>query len=129
MTKEIELNFITKYGYLSKNYSNLTSTGILKNPWFYVVAAFSFILFMVLSLIILKHKYIKTDRELKKNKNKENKIFTEANLIKLLFIFLGIFIISLIYSGYMYFGVFKPQFKMWYNSLPPDGKKLFEIMD
>jgi hypothetical protein len=122
---EAKLNFITNYGELAKNYKDLTPNGNYKKYWLHFIASFSFIIFMVLLLLFLRHKYYKT---IVKLKNKKNKIFTEENLKKAMFIFLGIFIISLIFSGYIHFGVFKPQFKAWYNSLPLEGKKSFQIM-
>ena len=105
-----QVDFVNKYGNFSNTYNNLTPLGEQKNTWFYFIAFFS----LVLSIICFVFS---------SNTNDTIKDESLKNIIKIAaWILLSIFIISLIYSGYIYLFVYSPQYNEWFKNLPVDAQ-------
>jgi hypothetical protein len=105
-----KVDFINKYGNFSNNYNELTPLGEQKKIWFYFVAFLS----LVLSIICFA---------LSSNSNDFIKNPMLKKIVKIsAWIFLFIFIASIIYSGYMYLFVYSPQYNEWFKNLPVDAQ-------
>ena len=116
-----KVEFVKNYGNLAANYNDLTPLGEQKQVWFYFIIILSAILSGILFHI---------SREEKDANGNVIKPTTTKNIYKILaWICLAIFIISLIYSGYMYFFVYSPQYNEWFKSLPSDARNKLNIIN
>jgi hypothetical protein len=109
-----KIEFINKYGNLSNNYKYLNALGEHKYVWFYILSFIS-----LFTGLILYH--------LSKPKLDENNQLKERTIIEKLLLYSSygcaiIFIFSIIYSGYMYFGIYLPEYNDWFSKLPQEAK-------
>ena len=116
-----KIDFIKNYGTLAFNYNNLTPLGEQKKVWFYFVLILSLILTGVLFHLSREEKDI--------NGNVIEQT-TSKKIYKILaWLFVGLSGILIIYSGYMYFFIYSPQYNEWLNSLPTDARKQLNIIN
>lgn len=115
-----QVDFIEKYGNYSSNYKDLTPLGGQKKIWFYFIVILSLILTTILFYMSKEEKDI--------NGNIIQPTNTKKLYKTLAWVFLGIFIVSITYSGYMYFFVYSPQYNEWLNSLPVDARNKLNII-
>jgi hypothetical protein len=115
-----KIDFVNNYGTYSNNYDDLTSLGEQKKTWFYFI--------LIISLILTGMLFHISREEKDANGNVIEKT-TAKKIYKILaWIFLGISIIFIIYSGYMYFFVYSPQYNEWVKSLPVDAQQKLNII-
>ena len=114
-----KFDFIKNYGKLAVNYNNLTPLGEQKKVWFYFVLILSLILTGVLFHLAREEKDVNGNV----NQTASKKIFKI-----LAWIFVGISGTLIIYSGYMYFFIYSPQYNEWLNSLPTDARNQLNII-
>ncbi len=115
-----EIDFVNKYGNYSIGYNDLTPLGTQKKTWFY------FVLFLSLILTIILFVLAKEEKDINGNVIEPT---TAKKLFKILaYGCLGIFIISVIYSGYMYFFIYSPQYNQWFKTLPVEAQNQLNII-
>jgi hypothetical protein len=116
-----KVDFINKYGSYADNYDKLNNLGEQTRIWPYIIS--------ILLLIGLIACFMYSKQE--ENKETGEKIprtkFKEA-IYYLGYVFLVIFIISIIYNGVYYFAFYLPQYRKWYNSLPQDAINLLNTI-
>jgi hypothetical protein len=116
-----KIDFVKNYGTLSLNYNNLTPLGEQKKVWFYFV--------LILSLILTGVLFHLSREEQDINGNVIEQT-TSKKIYKILaWIFVVISGILIIYSGYMYFFIYSPQYNEWLNSLPTDARNQLNIIN
>jgi hypothetical protein len=114
-----KIDFINKYGNLSNNYTNLDAIGEQRQLWFYGIVVLS----SILGFILFRYS--------QPTLNVDNKL-ERTNFEKLLqygsYLCAIIFLVSLVYSGYMYWGVYLPEYYRWYAKLPIEAKGQLNII-
>ncbi len=115
-----KMDFLNNYGKMSSNYNALTPLGEQNKVWFYFV--------LILSLILTGIFFYQSRKVKDVNGNDIEPTNTKKIYKILAWIFLGISIILIFYSGYMYFFIYSPQYNEWFNSLPPDAKTQLNII-
>ncbi len=115
-----KVDFINKYGNLSLKYDRLTATGEQKHMLFYIVP----ILLVIASIFC----FAKSTQQVDANNEPIERTSTEKILRILAWISLGLLIVSTGYSGYMYFMLYLPQYKLWFNELPLDAKNQLNLI-
>ncbi len=116
-----EINFVNKYGSYADKYDDITPLGEQKQIWFYIIT----ILSAVLSTIL----FIKSKEQVDANNKPIERTTTETLLRILAWLTLIIFVGGTIYSGYMYFLIYLPQYYKWFNELPIDAKRDIAIIE
>jgi hypothetical protein len=115
-----KVDFVKNYGNYAANYNELTLLGEQKHTWFYFIVILSAILSGILFYM---------SREEKDAKGNTIQPTTSKKIYKILaWLSLGIFIVSVIYSGYMYFFIYSPQYNEWLKSLPNDARNKLNII-
>ncbi len=114
-----KMDFIKKYGNYSVKYDDLTPLGEQKKVWFYFI--------MILSLILTGILFHLSREEKDVNGNVLEQT-TDKKLYKVLaYGCLGIFVLSLLYSGYMYLFIYSPQYNEWFKNLPSEAQNQLYI--
>jgi hypothetical protein len=115
-------DFISKYSTLSDKYNKLTPLGGQKQVWHYFLLAL--LLIGTISCFVYSKEKIDTVTGEKIPQTDMQKL-----LYKLAWVILLMFLISLGYSGYNYFGLYLPQYNEWYSILPTEGKSQLRIIN
>ncbi len=115
-----KVDFIKNYGEYASNYNDLTPLGEQKQVWFYFIVILSLILTVILFNISKDEKDV--------NGNIIKATFIKQLYKTLAWISLGVFITSVIYSGYMYLFIYSPQYNEWFRNLPIDAQNKLNII-
>ena len=115
-----KVDFVNKYGSYSSNYDNLTPLGGQKKTWFYFI--------LIISLILTGILFHLSKEEKDANGNIIEPTSAKKLYKILAWMFLGISIIFIIYSGYMYFFIYSPQYNEWLKSLPVEAQNKLNII-
>ncbi len=116
-----KVNFIKNYGNLAEKYNDLTPLGEQKQVWFYFI--------VILSAILSGILFNMSKEEKDANGNVIEPTTTKKIYKILAWLCLGIFIVSLIYSGYMYLFIYSPQYNEWLKNLPSDARNQLNIIN
>jgi hypothetical protein len=115
-----KVEFVNKYGSYSAKYDDLTPLGDQKKSWFYFIIVISLIIMCILFNI---------SKEKKDANGNVIALTSNEKIYKVLaWIFLGIAIIFIDYSGYMYFFIYSPQYKEWFINLPVEAQNKLNII-
>jgi hypothetical protein len=109
-----KIEFINKYGNFANNYKGLNALGEQKYVWFYILIFIS-----LFAGIVLNHL---SKPKLDENNKPKERTISENLLLYSSYGCAIIFIFSIIYSGYMYFGMYLPEYNDWFSKLPQDAK-------
>ena len=82
----------------------------------------------VILLILMMIFFAKSQQQVDENNQPIERTSTEKILRILAWVSLGLLIVSTGYSGYMYFMLYLPQYKSWFNELPLDAKKQLNLI-
>ena len=115
-----KIEFINKYGTTTSKYNALNAFGDQKTVWFYFILIVSFILTTVF--------FYHSKEEIDKNGNIIELTTIKKTYKLLAWLFMIISIIFSIYSGYMYFFIYYPQYNEWINSLPSEARNQLNII-
>jgi hypothetical protein len=115
-----KVDFVNRYGSYSAKYDDLTPLGGQKKTWFYFI--------IVISLIIMGILFNISKEKKDENGNVIPPTSNEKIYKILAWIFLGIAIIFIIYSGYMYFFIYSPQYKEWFRNLPVEAQNKLNVI-
>lgn len=116
-----KIDFVNNYGALSTSYDDLTALGEQKKTWFY---------FILILCAILTGVLFHQSKEEKDASGNIIELTSAKKIYKVLaWIFLGISIIFIVYSGYMYFFIYSPQYNEWLKNLPFDAKQKLNIIN
>ncbi len=114
--------FITKYGSYADKYDKINNLGEQKRIWPYLISVLLFI-GIIICYIYSKEEIDKTTNE-PKPKTKSQKIISYIG-----YVFLGLFILSILYNGAYYIFYYYPQYRQWHASLPAEAIPLLKKID
>ena len=115
-----QINFINKYGNYASGYKHLSPIGENKHFLHIIVA----ILSIVASIILFVNS--PEERDAKNNpieRSTIKKIFRTSAWILLI-----VFVLSVVYGGYLHFALYLPEYNDWFQKLPADAKNDINII-